>query len=52
MKREYQKGLEKRPQNTNAAVCALGVALMAATLATTPDKKYSSKIRRCTCIPA
>ena len=33
MKREYQKGLEKRPQNTNAAVCALGVALMAATLA-------------------
>ena len=33
MKREYQKGLEKRPQNTSAAVCALGVALMAATLA-------------------
>jgi ABC-type branched-subunit amino acid transport system substrate-binding protein len=33
MKREYQKGLEKRSQNTSAAVCALGVALMAATLA-------------------
>jgi ABC-type branched-subunit amino acid transport system substrate-binding protein len=33
MKREYQKGIEKRPHNTNAAVCALGVALMAATLA-------------------
>jgi ABC-type branched-subunit amino acid transport system substrate-binding protein len=33
MKREYQKGLEERPQNTSAAVCALGVALMAATLA-------------------
>jgi ABC-type branched-subunit amino acid transport system substrate-binding protein len=33
MKREYQKGLEKRPHNTNAVVCALGVALMAATLA-------------------
>ena len=33
MKREYQKDLEKRSQNTSAAVCALGVALMAATLA-------------------
>jgi ABC-type branched-subunit amino acid transport system substrate-binding protein len=43
MKREYQKGLEKRSQNTSAAVCALGVALMAATLAmATPAEAQKS----------